>query len=222
MNQLPILGALGYEVTLSSRIVTDPAPSAAVLSTYTINQISPRTCIARVSIIETKDTRTASTDANLLIVHSIHTETADSRPASCRPRARTILASFWVHHVHRSLKTLHRIHFRTVVEASTRAVVRDHVCVLLGVVYDDLHDSPCSDVLLRRSTAGAGWGAADEGLRRAWSVICAHSRLVRCARGMMKEYGHDGLGVVEIGIAQAFDKNGMRSMFDLNLGFGAK
>lgn len=91
---------------------------------------------------------------------------------------------------------------------------------MLGVGYDYFHDAPYKDILLQLPNEGEERDGNEEGLRKAWAVVCERSKLVRCARGMMREYCQAELEIVEVGIIQAYDKHGVRSMFDLNLVFG--
>lgn len=171
--------------------------------------------MARLCVVENS---TNELDAGTLIVDYIDTE-RDSRDPEQRPRARDVYASFWVHQAGRSLERLRRIQFQTVVESSTRDAVRDYVCLLMGVAFDQLRDAPWEDMTLRASSP------SNSKPGRAWRLLCERSKLVRSARGVLRDYpdtapSGERLDIVQIDIHQAYDRYGERSAFDLDVTFG--
>ncbi|KAF3769706.1 hypothetical protein M406DRAFT_66176 [Cryphonectria parasitica EP155] len=203
---------LRYEVSPPSGCSTGDR----ALITYDIHEVGMMSYIARLSIVENG---IYQEDSEILVVHFIGTE-RDSREEPHRPRARDVLAAFWVHQMGRSLRRLRVIHFRTIVEPTTRDVVRDYICPLLDVAYDQLRDTPWEDITLYATSL-------DKSLHRAWNLLCERSKLVRCAKGVLQESetmtrleGEERLDIVQVDIKQAYDKYGDRSNFDLMIYFG--
>lgn len=232
-REAPSLADLGFETRLEQQV---PYGEAGTHSLYTIKERGKLSHIARLSLLDNGAAPTpaaAAADATTLFVHYLATD-ADSRAGAARPRARDVLASFWVDAGGRSLRRLRRLYFETVVERSTRDVVRDWVCPLLGVPYDVHTDGPRGDVTLwlpRARLGGRGVGEEEEEAQdlrsaaEAWGHLCRGSRLVRSAMGMPRRFpmeapGEENLEVVRIDISEGVDPFGNHSAFDLEVTFG--
>lgn len=205
------LAELGYEM----RGLRDESYDGAdtTYSTYIVKESGGLLHIAQLSIItNSPDVR----DTMTLFVNFINIE-SDSRAEGTRPRAREMLASFWVA-TGRSLQHFRRLYFETVTESVTRHVLRDLVCPLMRVHFDRLTDGPRADFTLYPPSELTQSEADD-----AWRQMINRARLVRLARGLlefaMASPGED-LSIIQIDVKEAFDNRGSSSAFDLEILFG--
>lgn len=145
--------------------------------------------------------------------------TTDSRGEIQRPRLRQILAAFWTDTMRRNLQQLRRILFQNVTEQYTRFIVRDRIATLLSVGYSQLLERPSEHIILTAPKTSSISQATE-----AWKIICMHSKLVRSAIGLLREFpmadADEELAALQIVINPAFDQAGNAHNFDLEVIFG--
>ncbi|KAJ4420341.1 hypothetical protein N0V82_004440 [Gnomoniopsis sp. IMI 355080] len=204
----PSLKELGYE----ARRYT---PAHEGLAKYIIKQ--PQ-CLGYLAILAVaSDGEYASTT---LFVNFVDM-TADVRGDNQRPRLRQMLAAFWTDPVGRNLRQLRRILFQNVTENFTRAIIRERIAPLMDVGYSRLIERPFDDIILNApKTADFSHHA------EAWNLACTHSKLVRSAIGLLREFpmadSDEELAAVQIVISPAFDQAGNAHNFDLEIVLGQR
>lgn len=202
----PSLNGLGYE---AKRFTTaDPE-----LAMYIIKQPQNVGYLAILGICTDEEYGSSTLFVNFVDMR------IDSRSEYGRPRLRQMLAAFWTDTVGRDLEQLRRILFQNVNEEFTRAIVRDRVAALTNVGYSHLLERPHDDIVLNTPVDSSISQAAE-----AWRLMCAHSKLVRSAIGLLREFPMAGpdeqLAAVQIVINPAFDQAGNAHNFDLEVNFG--
>lgn len=143
----------------------------------------------------------------------------DSRPRSQRPKARELLAAVWVHIIRRPLMLLRRVYFEAVIESTTRNVIRDTVCPLKDIGWDEEVHSPTEQfTLFRPGRITAATQVNDE----AFQAACESSKLVKTVASMPKKYPEMlqpgcPLPVVEIKITPSHGHLGEQGAFDMEI-----
>lgn len=224
VSEPPSLAALGYETRISGT-ETDSEDADRVQVVYTITELGGGHHIMRVGINEERRDRITN-DPDTLAQIALDRQSAfiqwfatenDSRDERNRPRGRDILTAFWVHEVERDLRNLRRVYFQSVVERTTRAAVRDSVCPLMGVEYNNNLNGPNRDINLQPPSRSRTAQNTE-----AWNLICENSRFVRLVAGMVRKYpgmarSRSTLGVGQINILVGINGLGQRNMFDLEV-----
>lgn len=204
----PSLKELGYEARRYTPIHEE-------LAMYIIKQPQNQGYLAILGV--SNDDERASTT---LFVNFVDM-TTDSRGEIQRPRLRQMLAAFWIDTLRRNLQQLRRILFQNVTEQSTRSVVRERIATLLNVAFSQLLERPSEHIILTAPRTSASSQATE-----AWKLICIHSKLVRSAVGLLREFPMAGadeeLAAVQIVINPAFDQAGNAHNFDLEVIFGQR
>lgn len=143
----------------------------------------------------------------------------DNRPQSERPKARDLLAAMWVHVFRRPLMLLRRIYFEAVIEPSTRNVIRDTVCPLMGIGWDEALHSPTEQFILFQP---GRLDNARQGNDEAYEAVRHHTRLVKIVASITKRYPQMKqpgcpLTVAEIKIIPSYGRMGEQGAFDMEV-----
>lgn len=147
--------------------------------------------------------------------------TTDSRGENQRPRLRQMFAAFWTDPVCRNLHQLRRILYQNVTESSTRSIVRERIAAMMNVGYSQFLERPFDDIILNAPRDSSTSQAVE-----AWNLTCTHSKLVRSAIGLLREFPMAGsdeeLAAIQIVINPAFDQAGNAHNFDLEVILGQR
>lgn len=141
----------------------------------------------------------------------------DDRPKRLRPKPRDTLVAMWVDKFRRSLPMLRRIYFQAVIESSTRRAVRDKVCPLIGVSWNEGTNSPWQQITLYQP------GRSNRpGNDEAFEELVDRSKFVKLVASIPAKYPQMmrpgcSLTIAEINIIPSYSRVGEQGAFDMEV-----
>lgn len=216
----PSLASLGYGYRESGREEDSDEPGRVQIK-YIINQVGNPCRIMMLGCnlnngLHQADNPVYGLDDRTLFIEWLAMD-YDTRPKNIRPKPRDLLASMWVHVLDRSLLLLRRVYFQAVIEATTRRVVREKVCPLMKIDWNEGTNGPDKEFTLFQP-GRSNHPENDE----AFEEICDRSKFVKVVASIPARYPQmirprRSLLVAEIKIVPSFRKDGNPGAFDMEV-----
>lgn len=216
----PTLASLGYECRETGREHDSDEPGRVQVQ-YCVTQIGNPTYIMMLGCNLNNGLRVAEDPEygfdELTLFIGWMVMDFDDRPKRLRPKPRDILVAMWVDKFRRSLPMLRRIYFQAVIESSTRKAVRDKVCPLIGVSWNEGTNSPWQQITLYQP------GRSNRpGNDEAFEELVDRSKFVKLVASIPAKYPQMmrpgcSLTIAEINITPSYSRVGEQGAFDMEV-----